>query len=111
MRNYDDCVFDMICPSCGIDLNQYSNNTIKMVEEVGYTVEYTVLGLGYNGEIDIDKRDPYISDEEVYERFFQCNNCGAELPSDFVDALIARWKEVDEESEQEIEEESKANLG
>lgn len=103
MRNYEDCVFDMICPSCGIDLNQHSNNTIRMVEEIGYSVEYPVLGRGYDGDVEVDRRDPYMSEEETFDTYFQCDNCGAELPFGFVDALITRWEEV--------EEESKINLG
>lgn len=111
MRNYDDCVFDMICPACGVDLNQHSNTQISMVKEITYQVEYPVLGRGSNEEIEIEARNPLISDEDTSNLYFQCDNCGTELPYDFVKALVTRWDEIDTESKQEIEEESKANLG
>lgn len=109
MRNYDDCVFDMICPSCGIDLNQHSNNQISRVDEIGYNIESPVIGKGQHGDVDVDNRNPCILDEQILNTYYQCDHCGTELPFDFVYALVTRWEELDTESRQEIDEESKIN--
>lgn len=110
MRNFKDCAIDMICPSCGIDLGPHNNTRLKMIKEFVYTTEYPILGKTSDGYI-LDNHKSLTTDDYVYDSYFECDNCGAELAPDFVDLLLDKWTELDAEVTQEIDEEFKANVG